>query len=285
MKVALDGRVPRTRGKVRPSGVADLLLVRQQLTGYEGADVADVENVLKGEKKTREHTRRQETVVTTFVETETSTTKEQEHDATDRFEMAREAPETIKEDIALKAGVKVSGKYGPVVEFAVSAEGSYQRTKEEATKTAQKFAHDVNDRSSRKIAERVLERTTITTTTDVTEKNVHEIDNKGPGTGQVSGVYQWVNKRYQAQMFNYGLRAMYDFMVPEPAAFLIAAMNAAHASTLTLTKPPDFTLQPSEVTENNYGFWTREYRATDITPPPDLTRRLRWTSRRAPATT
>ena len=177
---------------------------------------------------------------------------------------------TIKEDIALKAGVKVSGKYGPVVEFAVSAEGSYQRTKEEATKTAQKFAHDVTDRSSRKIAERVLERTTITTTTDVTEKNIHEIDNKGPGAAQVSGVYQWVNKRYQAQMFNYGLRAMFDFMVPEPAAFLIAAMNAAHASTLTLTKPPDFALKPSEVTESNYGYWTREYRATDITPPPDL---------------
>ena len=26
------------------------------------------------------------------------------------------------------------------------------------------------------------------------------------GTGHISGVYQWVNKVYQAQMFNYGLR-------------------------------------------------------------------------------
>ena len=32
----LDGRIPHTKGEVAPAGVADLLVVRQQLTGYEG---------------------------------------------------------------------------------------------------------------------------------------------------------------------------------------------------------------------------------------------------------
>jgi hypothetical protein len=267
--VQADGRVPHTRGNVRSSGIADLIVVRQQLTGYEATDIADIESVLKGENKSREHTRRTETVLTTFTETEVTTDKETDHQASDRFEISRESSETIKEDVALKAGAKVSGKYGPVVEFAVSAEGSYQRTKEEATKTAAKFAHDVTDRSALKVATRVLERTTTTTTTDITERNLHKLDNT-KGGGNVSGVYQWVNKVYQAQMYNYGLRAMFDFMVPEPAAFIIAAMNAAHASAMTLDKPPEFTLLPSQIDESNYGYWTHLYRATDVAPPPEM---------------
>jgi len=267
--VPLDGRIPHTRGKVQPAGVADLIIVRQQLTGYERADVAHIENILKGEQKARDHTRRQETVLTTVSETEVSSAEERELESTSRFEMTREASETIKEDVQLKAGLKVSGKYGPVVEFAASAEGSYQRTKEEATKSASKFSQDVTERSSRKIAERVLERSTMVVTNEVVEKNNHELDNVG-GAGHISGVYQWVNKVYQAQMFNYGLRAMFDIMVPEPAAFVIAAMNRAHASSLSLTKPPDFTLQPSQVSESNYGYWVRVFGATDVAPPPEI---------------
>ena len=64
------------------------------------------------------------------------------------------------------------------------------------------------------------------------------------GAGHISGVYQWVNKVYQAQMFNYGVRMMYDFMVAEPAAFLIYAMRSAHANATELEKPTPFTWSP-----------------------------------------
>lgn len=267
----LDGRVPHTVGDVAPAGVADLLVVRQQLTGYEGADIAHVENVLRGERKAREHVLRKETELTTVREVEVSKTEERELETTDRFEMTRETSQTIKEDIALKAGLNVSGKYGPAVEFSASAEGSFSRTKEEATKSAAKFSQDVTERSSRKIAERVLERTTLRVTTETTEKNTHELDNVA-GEGHISGAYQWVTKVYQAQMYNYGLRAMFDFMVPEPASFLIEAMRQAHASTLSLTKPPEFTLTPAQVNESNYQYWVKQCGATDVTPPPELYR-------------
>lgn len=265
---ALDGRVPQTKGAVAPAGIADLLVVKQQLVAYEAADVAHIENVLKGERKLREHTRRDETQVISLSESEVSTSEERELETTSRFEMTRESSETIKEDVALKAGLKISGKYGPVVEFSASAEGSYARSKEEATKSASKFSQDVTERSSRKIAERVLSRTQVTVTNETIEKNSHEINNV-PGTGHIAGVYQWVNKVYEAQMFNYGLRTLFDFMVPEPAAFLIAAMNQAHGSALSLVKPPDFTLTPAQVSESNYSYWTKLTQATDIAPPPE----------------
>ncbi len=264
---AFPGSVPGTRGEVKPAGVADLLMVRQQLIGYERADVAHIENVLRGERKEREHTTKRQTEEITFLETELSTSEERELETTDRYEMTRESSETIKEDASLKAGLTVSGKYGPTVEFTASAEGSMSRSKEEATKSASTFSQDVTQRSATKISERVLKRHTLRITNEITEKNSHLLDNVG-GTGHIAGVYQWVNKVYQAQMFNYGLRTMFDFMVPEPAAFLIRAMQAAHESAVEIEKPEEFTLTPEEITDTNYGDWVNAYAATDVSPPP-----------------
>lgn len=265
----VDNRVPRSHGSVAPAGIADLLVVKQQLIRYEGTDVAHIENVLKGERKEREHTRRRETEELTFRETEITTSEERELESTNRFEMSRETSETIKEDASLKAGLSISGKYGPTVEFSVSAEGSLSRSKEESTKTAAKFSQDVTQRSANKITERVLERSSLRVTNEVIEKNNHALDNVG-GAENIAGVYQWVNKVYQAQMFNYGLRTMYDFMVPEPGAFLIAAMRSAHASAMEIEKPTPFTLRPDQITETNYHSWVLQYGATDVQPPPEI---------------
>jgi len=267
----MEGSVPQTKGAIAPAGVGDLLLVKQQLTGYEAADVAHIENVLRGEHKAREHSRREENELITVTEQENLTSEEHELETTDRFEMTRETSQTIKEDVALKAGLTISGSYGPTVEFSASAEGSVSRSKEEATKAATTFSQDVTERSSRKIAERALRRTTVRTTTETIEKNTHELDNV-EGDGHISGVYQWVNKVYEAKMFNYGVRAMFDFMVPEPAAFLVAALDRAHSNTVSLTKPADFTLLPSQITESNYSYWVKQCGATDVAPPPELYR-------------
>ncbi|MCA2225917.1 hypothetical protein [Nonomuraea aurantiaca] len=265
----LDGRVPHTKGEVAPAGIADLLVVKQQLTGYESADVAHIENVLRGERKLRDHSRRDTTELITINEQETNTSEDRDLQTTDRFEMTRETEQTVKEDVALKAGLNVSGRYGPVVEFAASAEGSFARSKQEATKSAARFSQDVTERTSRKIAERVLTRTQLTTTTETIEKNTHELDNTH-GNENISGVYQWVNKVYQAQLFNYGLRAMFDFMVPEPAAFLIASMQQTSAAARNLIKPPDFPLNPAQINEINFAYWVKQTGATDVQPPPEL---------------
>jgi hypothetical protein len=260
--------IPTSHGSVAPVGVADLLVVKQQLVRYEGAEVAHIENVLKGEKKDREHSTRHETIEFNLTESETTTTEERELESTSRFEMSRESSQTIKEDASLKAGLNISGKYGPTVEFSASAEGSVSRSKEEATKSAASFSQDVTERSANKVTERVLQRSSLQTTNEVIEKNTHTLDNVG-GTGHISGVYQWVNKVYQAQIFNYGMRVMYDFMVPEPAAFLISSLQSAHANSVELEKPLAFTLRPDQINETNYHSWVVRYQATDVQPPPE----------------
>lgn len=263
----VDSRVPATKGHVTVAGIGELLVVKQQLKGYEGADVAHIENVLKGEAKSREHRQLRQTEEMSFRETETTSAEERELESTDRYEMSRESSNTIKEDASLKAGLSVSGSYGPTVEFSASAEGAVSRSKEEAIKTAASFSKDVTERSSRKLTERVLERSQLKVTNEVEEKNSHSVDNSAGG-GHIAGVYQWVEKVYEAQLYSYGLRTLCDFMVPEPGAYLLHAISSQHAASLSVDKPPPFDLMPKSILFENYQEYIRLYGATGVEPPP-----------------
>jgi len=265
----IDGRVPHTTGKIQSVGVADLLVVKQQLKGYEAADIAHVEIVLPGEAKGREHTDIRRTETTSFTETELSTAEEHEIGSTNRYEMSKESAVTLKEDASLKAGLQVTAKYGPFVEVSPNVEGAVSRNREEVNKSASKFSQDVTARTAKTITERTLLRQTFTTGNELTEKNSHSINNAS-GTGNISGVYQWVNKVYEAQVFNYGLRTMFEFMVPEPAAFIMDAMvKSANQAGTGLEKPLDFRLTPDQITRDRYQSLVVRYEATDVVPPPE----------------
>jgi hypothetical protein len=263
--------IPKTHGNVLPAGIMELLIVKQQLVRYEGADVGHIENVLKGEKKDREYTRFTETQELVFRETEVTTSEERELETTSRFEMTQETNKTIREDSSRRAGLTISGSYGPSVDFSASAEGSTSGTREQSTTTAVTFSKEITERSSQKLIERILEQKSLRVTNQITDKNLHTLDNV-KGTGNISGVYQWISKAYQAQMFNYGLRTIYDFMIPEPAAFLIACVQKMHASAVEIEKPTPFTLLPvrGQIEEDKIPFWIHEYGAGDIDPPPEI---------------
>lgn len=259
--------VPSTRGSVAPAGIGDLLVVRQFLKQYEGRELAHVENVLRGEFKERFH-KRGRTTEETFT-TEVETTKEEERDlqTTERFELQTESSTVIKEDTSLKAGFSVSGKYGPAVEFKASTDFALSNSKEEATKVATEFSKDVTSRARSKIAERRREQRILRTIEIFEETNTHGFDNKA-GDAHVVGQYQWIDKIFEAQVFNYGKRLLFDIMVPEPAAFLIHAVAGKDQVGADLVKPVPFTLKATDITEWNYAFYTKQYEAIGIEPPP-----------------
>lgn len=277
----LDNRIPKSHGSIDPVGLADLMVVKQQLIRYEGGDVAHIENILKGEKKARDHTRRRETESLQFRESESVRTEERELESTNRFEMSSESTSIIKSDEMNRAGMGVSASYGPVVTVAASAERSTRRSKEQSIKTASNFSKDITERSASNISERVLERTSMRILNEVVDHNHHSLDNTGSsegtgGLGHISGVYQWQNKVYEAQMFNYGLHTMYDIMVPEPGAYLVEALAATHENTIELEKPEPFLLRSSQISSDGmdqggrfyYKDLAQLYGATDVEPPP-----------------
>ncbi len=132
---------PMLQASIQPSGVMDLLLVKQALQRYQARDIAHIENVLAGESKTREHRRRTMTEETFLTETETTREEERDFESTARFEMQTEVAETLKQDSKLEAGLKVSGSYGPMVEFEASASGTIAESRERFDQAGDRIRH------------------------------------------------------------------------------------------------------------------------------------------------
>lgn len=263
------GRIPKTHGSIKPAGVTELLIVKQKLKRYEAADVAHIENVLKGELKRREYTTTH-TVENYYVtEAETTVSKESSVTTTERYEMSQAASEVIKTEESLKAGVGVKAKYGPAVEVNANVEGAVSHSRQKSVQHAENFSRSITQSSVEKITQRILEKQSIKTTDTIEDKNIHALDNTAGG-GHISGIYQWVNKVYEAQIYNYGLRTMFDFMVPEPAAFVIETLKQAYAGGIDIVKPVAFPLSPDQIQPENYNFWVREYGATGVNPPPPM---------------
>ncbi|KAL8788557.1 MAG: hypothetical protein Q9213_001630 [Squamulea squamosa] len=260
--VSIPAAIP---GKLVSIGVADLVVVRQQLKEYETTDISHIENVLKGETKTTEYTNTRKLEEILINESEVTTTEEDELTSTSRYELSTEVKATLKEDSSIKASL--SAKYGGIVEISASAEGSLSREKTTANSTATKFSRDITERSAKKIAERVLQRSTVTLTNETIEKNTRGFNNTS-GTDNVSGVYTYLNKVYEAQCWKLGMRAMYDFMVPEPASFLIEAMAKNAQDATVLEAPGKFDMKPGDILEDNWQALSAQYGTSDVGPPP-----------------
>jgi len=259
--------VPSTHGTVAPAGIGDLLVVKQFLKRYEARELAHVENVLKGEFKEREHRRARTTEETITSETEEKREEEHDQQTTERFELKSESSQIQKEDTSLKIGLALSGKYGPVVEFKASTDFALNSSKEEASKIATSYSKDITTRATSRVSERRREERILKTIEVFEEKNTHGIDNKS-GQGHVIGQYQWIDKIYEAQVFNYGKRLLFDIMLPEPAAFLLHATSSQPKAGVDLIKPQPFTLTPADLSEWNYVYYIQQYEVVGVSAPP-----------------
>ena len=258
-------------GRIRPLGIGDLKVVKQTLLAYQPGEVAHIENVLKGESKNRVYRTLDRLTVTDFTSEETTTDTERDTQTTDRFELKKEADTTIKEDMSVKAGLTVTGSYGPVT---VTAQGdfAYSTSKDESTKTSANFGRDIVDRSISKIQKKVTTSRTTVSFHETEETDSHGIDN-ATGAGNITGVYRWVDKKYRAQIYNYGRRLMLEFVIPEPAAFWRASQKGVGVPTVTATPPAPFVdgagkpLTPAAFTPATYLTFASRYKAS-VPPPP-----------------
>lgn len=257
---------------VTSAGIADLLVVKQNIKKYERTEIAHVENVMSGETRSRTHrffSRREETL---FEESERTTEEEHELETANRFEMNKETEQTIKTDRKIGFELSLSGKYGPTVEFSSSLSMETSTLNEQSSRSASRFAQDVVERSLSRVIDRVKESRTLTLVRETEETNLHSFTNTQTPAEHIVGVYQFLDKIYEAQVFNYGIRQMFDFMVPEPASFLWY-VEGEPGESVSLPKPPEalenYVVGWSDVTPGNYKALEVAYGAEEIpTPPP-----------------
>ncbi len=259
--------MPSGHGRVKPVGIGDLLLVKQHVLRYEGGEVAHVENVLRSEKLSRDTRRLERTEQTVASEHESVRDEQRDTQTTERFSLARESADTLKRDSEFKAGVQVSASYGPFVEVKANAGYSSTSASQSASKQATDFSKDVVARSVSRIVERIHEQRSTTNLLEFEEKYSHGFDNTSGG-GHVAGVYQWVDKVVQAQVYNYGKRLLFDVVVPEPATAHMVAEARDTAEGSKLEKPEPFELTAKQVNEANYQSLAAAYDVTGLEPPP-----------------
>lgn len=266
-------------GRITTIGIGELKVVKETLKGYVAGEIAHIENVLKGEKRDRMHRRldRSETMI--YEATEENKESERSTQTTDRFEVKSEAEKTISEQADWKAGLEVSGSYG-LVKVTATGEFATKSAKEESFKNSSVFAKEVVGKSLDKVQNRVRRERTTKTITEVEEINTNGIINTDPSATNISGIYRWVDKKYQAQVFNYGRRLLLELTLPEPAAYyrwvatnlpVDVAAEPPHPLVYTDKKTlgdyPDLTW--SHISESNYRTYAGRYGVQDADQPPD----------------
>jgi hypothetical protein len=263
----VTGSVPSTHSSIQSSGHTDLMIVKQQLVGYVTADIATIRSIMRGEFNEKVKRQLRLTEQEFYRETETTTETEHSVEVTDRFEMRKEVEETLKEELSAKGSLTISGTSGPQFEYRANAEVAWDKSAESTTRAATELAREVTEKASEKMIERVLvrQRTLIRTEDEATI--TQRLENKSEM--HITGIYQWLNKVYEAQVFNYGMREVYDLMIPEPGAMLLAMFNRREAGVLDVEEVPALEIKPKDLNADNYQEFVRLYKATDVSPPPE----------------
>jgi hypothetical protein len=265
---------------VKPLGVGDLKVVRQWLTAYRPGEISDIHNVMMGERRSRSHRRVERTEeMFSFTDSRSEDTTK-DHQSTERFEVKAEAETVLRTSLNVNASANSSLSYGSGTETGMKITASvglgfsYARASEDHRKTAHNFARDVVDKAVSRVESRTASVRSTTKTFQTEEMNDQAFDNK-TGKAHVSGIYRWVDKEYTAQLFNYGKRLMFEFVVPEPAAFWTEARMGAYEAELDVPKPPpkpaydalDLKLKATDISREEFAKLQQKYDLGDLRYP------------------
>jgi hypothetical protein len=254
---------------IRPIGIGDLLVVKQFLCKYEAGEIAHVENVLKGESKERSHRRLDKTEDIFSTQTEKSEETERDLQTTNRYELKVETESTIQNDLNAELAASVSGSYG-TVQYSVNAGISYSLSTSDSRRSSNNFAKDIVDRSLTRVQKRTREERTTKKTNEIEEINKHNLNNTN-GSGHITGIYRWLDKHYKAQVYNYGKRLMFEFIIPEPAAFIQAAFerNKKKQHSPNEPQPPKFpVLVIDQISNETVDEYAKGWNIPNLDPAP-----------------
>ena len=274
------GIFSRFEKPIHAVGFTDLLVVKQHIARYELGEVARIENILKGESRSHSQKHALSNERGTVLETSTQTETNQELTTADHVSLQNEIENTLKEDIKVDAGVHVQYDVGSVKAQADLTVG-YDRSSSESKKFASNIAKDITQKAAKKVTQKIQQTITTKIIETFEENEDQAFDNKS-GPANISGVYQWVEKVYLAQVFNYGKHMLFDIMVPEPAAsLLLAAQNPPSDQRKPVQPDPLGTieidangdkvlkdpLRPDQLSVTEANKWIGKFQVTGVEQP------------------
>ncbi|WP_395043103.1 hypothetical protein [Flavobacterium sp.] len=224
----------------RQLGIADYKKVVSHVCCYDAGEVAHIENIMAKELRSKTTTSFHQTQTTQTDSVEVETEKLTDTTSTERFEMQTEIAKIMQEDKNFTTNVNAKYSYGDTFSLDASASYATNVSKEESNRQAVIQGKELTQRASERIVSRVKSEKIVKVTDEFTEENVHAFDNR-LGENHVSGVFRFINATYKNQIFNYGKRLMYEFMVPQPSKFHRLGMEVSKIAenAIVLEKPID----------------------------------------------
>ena len=255
-----DNFIPKGFG-FKQLGIADYKKVVSKVCCYDAGEVAHIENVMASEfrSKTTEKKRVEENTLT--MENATESEKLSDTVSTQRFEMQNEIANMIQEQTQMGAFANVQGNYGTT---SFDAGGNYASniSKEESNRQTITQAKEMTQRAMERIVTKQRTEKVTKITESFTETNTHIFDNRG-SKDNISSVYRFVNAVYKNQVFNYGKRLMYEFMVPQPSKLHLLGLEASETNKELMPIDPR-TLGYTDfrtINKNNYQLLASKYDA------------------------
>lgn len=223
---------------LRPAGVGDLKVVRQRPLGYQLGDIAYIENVMRSETRLRQRTESEKTEELATFSLDTSSETSHDRHTTDRFELKREVESAL--DRKLTAGGSTTFTYDSKTHVVWTTAGSIatEQSNRDVDKGTVSLVRETIEDARSKIMTRTAQSRTSSRRFETEEINKHEFANNGPQATHISGIYRWLNRAYEAQIYNFGKRLMFEFVVPEPAAFFAAARIGYAGIAMEVPQPP-----------------------------------------------
>ena len=216
--------------------IGELQLVKQRLKRYETGEIAELVNIMAGEK--RESNIRDK-------ESYTATTFNEEVSVTDHLETATDSQEDLVKEVSETiAGFKdtydykdLTSKYGPPTNITTNGTWYLEKNAgDPGNEKISKFAKQVFEASTNLIQSQVKKARATQSITEreaITQSQFDNSQNSQP----VVGIYKWLNKIYQAEVINYGQRLILSFSINAPAGSLIKTTEKHRGADLQLPKP------------------------------------------------
>lgn len=253
---------------IKRIGLADYRRVEQSVCCYLPGEVSHIENVMAREYKERSTRRLSRSEDTTVSEKSMEKETQKDTSSTERYELQKEIDSVITKDTSFEAHANVT--YSPkTVPVTIDAGASFatNTSKEDSNHTAINYSKEVTEKALERVVQKIREERTIKIIEEFEEQNKHGYDNR-QGDQHISGVYRWIDKVYKNQVFNYGKRLMYEFMIPEPAVFHNEAIKVLvqTGGGQLLTPPIDPRMATankltdySQVNDTTLAYWSGMY--------------------------
>lgn len=247
-----DPQQPQTKGRknfgIKRLGIADYMKVVQSVHAYVPGEVSNIENVMASELRHKSSVSRDYSEVTDTTSKSQETEKISDTTKASRADMQTEIARDLEKQQSLTAHTSFHGGIGKAWSFDIGAEYANNTAQHDSTRQAVMKSQEITERAMERVLTKISDERIQKIIKEYTETNVHEFDNRGkvidtdnPEAAHpqhITGVYRWIDKKMKNQIYNYGKRTSFEFMVPEPATLHRLATSVAAGQVLTAPIDP-----------------------------------------------